>query len=154
EREQYRAQRRHDPRAVALVVLGHPSGDRRKQERPDEGEQTDHVREDEERDPHPRDEDRAPFASLGFAHVRHPCPQPERRPSGHLRASATCSGVSHPGPNTRVICGAKTRESPRTDPGSPSAMTSPPASITTRVATAAASSTSCVAITTVLPRAA
>ena len=63
----------------------------------------------------------------------------------HAIAAATCSGVSQPGPNTRVICGANTRESPSTVAGSPSATTSPPASITTRVATAAASSTSCVA---------
>ena len=37
----------------------------------------------------------------------------------HASAAATCSGVSHPAPNARVICGANTCESPSTVPGSP-----------------------------------
>ena len=68
-----------------------------------------------------------------------------------VTAAATCSGVSQPGPKTRAICGANTGESPRTSPGLPSAITSPVAIITTRVATCAASSTSCVASITVRP---
>ena len=50
--------------------LGYTPGDRWDEERPDEGEQTDHVRQDEQRDPHPRDEAGAPFSRLGLANVR------------------------------------------------------------------------------------
>ena len=61
------------------------------------------------------------------------------------RAAATCSGVSHPAPNARVICGANTCESPSTVPGrrrrSPRRRRASPRG----VATAAASSTSWVA---------
>ena len=93
-------------------------GRERQHERPQEREQPEHV-----------DADRAPRCGGGFVRGRRRGVRRARVGAGvggrstaslcvdHASASATCSGVSHPGPNARVICGANTVESPRTTPG-------------------------------------
>ena len=60
---------------------------------------------------------RAPALGDDAARLGSPATSAVRSHVDHASASATCSGVSHPGPNARVICGANTCESPRTDAG-------------------------------------
>src|SRR5512132_2931270 len=83
ERQQDRTEGGDDPRSVPFVVLGRVARDRREDEWPEEGEQPDHVREDQERDPHAGNEDRASFAGLRLRGRCRSGLQPELQSGGH-----------------------------------------------------------------------
>ena len=121
-REEHRAEAQHehreDQRAVVGVVLVHARCDRQ-HERPEERDEADEVHCEQGGDPQAgmtgeRADARRPAVVVGSVRASGRVGVAFQLPSDHAIASATCSGVSQPGPNARVIWGAKTVESPST----------------------------------------
>ncbi len=97
--------------ASRAMVLVH-AGRERQDERPDERERAEEV--DPDRGPRCAPRVRPGAAAMRAGAGRRADRGGRERGDAHASAPATCSGVSHPGPNARVICGANTCESPST----------------------------------------